>query len=692
MKITPIQESFASGEVSPFLHNRINSRFKQTGLDTLLNMFPLSHGPVISRGGSVHSSISKQTVKIRLIPFKTTDANFILELGESYIRIHNEEGRVDGGGLNIIDDNAFHDLFTGPWVDKSTGPGGVVTGLGDLDTVELDNQSGSHIAALNQQVTVTIDPFTISGLMAGDGDLRIMVGNSDGGTSELDETISTPGDWSFSFTPGATGLWIEFQNTGANGTKAFCTLPIFSKDGSSVELVTPFLEKDLNGIHFESIIGNDELIFVHNKYSQYQITYTGGVFSFTPITFTSPPASWAGIEYPDSVTYHQGRVYYTRKRNLWGSRIGNNTNFDLGVAGPGDAIAYSLAIPGNIKWIQSSKELLLGSETHSYRVIAFGGVIIPGDIDIRKQSRFGSNGIQPIDLGDQVAYVSPNNRKVRVATYSEEDGWQAPELTWQAEHITHGRIKEIHYAPDPFDLVMCILEDGTSISCTYRRDPDPDKRSLGWARHNNPNVTFMSMAVIETEGGSSIYTAMKHNVNGEICINHTEFHDEAHHELDSNIVRPVEAGNIVTGLDHFEGEIVSILIDGAIHADKLVTAGQITLDEDGDLAIIGFNYSKKFKTLPIDIGSPTGAASGLVKHWNRIFVRLLDSYMPLINGKRPPDRTPSTPLDTPELAVTDDIYVTESGRDRFGQIEIEQELPLSLMVVGIFGEMGQKSL
>ena len=45
--------------------------------------------------------------------------------------------------------------------------------------------------------------------------------------------------------------------------------------------------------------------------------------------------------------------------------------------------------------------------------------------------------------------------------------------------------------------------------------------------------------------------------------------------LDSQLVIVVET---ISGLDHLEGQTVSILADGATHPDKTVSSGAITLD------------------------------------------------------------------------------------------------------------------
>ena len=90
--------------------------------------------------------------------------------------------------------------------------------------------------------------------------------------------------------------------------------------------------------------------------------------------------------------------------------------------------------------------------------------------------------------------------------------------------------------------------------------------------------------------------------------------------------------------------------------------------------------------------SPPAQIVGHVSGWNKVGVRLLDSGLPKINGVRPPDRSPSTNFDTPEPSFTGDAFITAVGYSTLAQITIEEDLPIKMTVVGIFGELNQSNL
>lgn len=697
MKLQPIQYGFSRGELTPRLFGNTQAEVYKNGLAELYNMMPLAHGPALSRDGSIFLDEAGNEDDIRVIPFTvSSDDDYVIELGPLYMRVYNQFGRVDLSNHNHVDDPTFFREFFF-WVDKSTG--GNVTFTHSLLAANLNNLTGSNIASLNQKMDdVPIGhvgtAHTMSGVFAGDGQLHIEIGTAEGLADILDETVAIPGDFSFAAVPTTTVNWIQFTNTGLPNTTATIIYPRFEEDGLSIELVTPYLAEELPEIQYEMINSTGVLILVHANHPPAQIFLLVGTdFQYDPIVFDTPPTNWAASNYPNVVTVFQGRLWLARTPNklqtFWASQSGDYFNFDLGTALPNEAIEYDLASPGAIQWMRGQKELLMGTDFGEHRIDSQSGVIIPGDIDIRQQSAYGSaNLIQAENIGDQVLYVSADGKKVRALTFDTfQQGWYSPDITWIAQHITGSRIKEIHYARDPNTLILCLLENGTLAVCTY----DRSQESLGWATFDLANIDIKSLAIINGELGSTIIGAGKQD-NGKMVILLSPGTLGIPADMDSAILRPILADNIVDGLEHLEGMSVTVKVNGAVHPNKIVSGGQITLDYTDSIALVGLNYIKRLVTLPLDVGSSGGSGSGNLKHWAKIFVRLIDSSIPLINGIRPPTRSPSTPMDNPEPTRTEDVQVTDLGRTRLAQITIEQDLPLKLEILNLFGIEAQDRL
>ena len=145
-----------------------------------------------------------------------------------------------------------------------------------------------------------------------------------------------------------------------------------------------------------------------------------------------------------------------------------------------------------------------------------------------------------------------------------------------------------------------------------------------------------------------------------------------------------------SGFDHLIGQTVGVIADGWVQEDVEVSnTGTITLVEPALEVSAGYHYEQRMKTLPYDSQDADGSTRSKIKHWNRIYVAVLDSAEPLINGKRPPTRQLTTPMDTADPILEGTTYLKASnlGNDRFAQIEIKQDLPYPLTVLGVFGEM-----
>ena len=66
-----------------------------------------------------------------------------------------------------------------------------------------------------------------------------------------------------------------------------------------------------------------------------------------------------------------------------------------------------------------------------------------------------------------------------------------------------------------------------------------------------------------------------------------------------------------TGLDHLEGKTVRALADSSATAEKVVTGGEVTLDEFAEIAVIGLNYNSDLESLPVELDDARGLTTKL---------------------------------------------------------------------------------
>ena len=147
------------------------------------------------------------------------------------------------------------------------------------------------------------------------------------------------------------------------------------------------------------------------------------------------------------------------------------------------------------------------------------------------------------------------------------------------------------------------------------------------------------------------------------------------------------ARNVISGINFLEGKKISILADGAVHPQKTVTSGSITLDRAASVVHLGLPYESDLETLPIALQIEAFGQSR-VKNLNHVWLRVLESSGifagPSVDKLIEAKQRTTEPYGTPPNLKTEDIkiMVTPTWQDN-GQIFVRQTDPLPLTIVGL---------
>jgi hypothetical protein len=147
------------------------------------------------------------------------------------------------------------------------------------------------------------------------------------------------------------------------------------------------------------------------------------------------------------------------------------------------------------------------------------------------------------------------------------------------------------------------------------------------------------------------------------------------------------ARNVIGGLSYLEGKTVSILTDGAVHPQRVVTGGEITLDRAGSLVHVGLPYESDLQTLPVAM-QIDGFGQGRYKNVNHAWLRVYESSGIFIgpdeNSLVEAKQRTNEPYGTPPALKSEEIRImlTPSWADS-GQIYVRQRDPLPLTIVGL---------
>lgn len=149
-----------------------------------------------------------------------------------------------------------------------------------------------------------------------------------------------------------------------------------------------------------------------------------------------------------------------------------------------DAMVYTIASNqvNAIKSLKATRTLICMTTGGEYAVSSGSAqdAITPTNINIRKQSNYGSAGVDALSIGNATIFLQRAKRKIRELAYNfDTDGYQAPDMTILSEHITESGITQMDYQQEPYSVVWCVRTDGVLAGLTYNRL----EQVVAWHRH-----------------------------------------------------------------------------------------------------------------------------------------------------------------------------------------------------------------
>jgi len=157
--------------------------------------------------------------------------------------------------------------------------------------------------------------------------------------------------------------------------------------------------------------------------------------------------------------------------------------------------------------------------------------------------------------------------------------------------------------------------------------------------------------------------------------------------------------NTFSGLDHLEGETVTIQADGATVADEVVTSGSITIDEWANRAIVGLPYTGYLRPMRIEAGSMDGGTGqGKTKRISKLSIRFKDSIHckvgeTLTDTEIVPFRDASMSMDSrPDTFTGDKKIMFPGSHSTDGYYYIIQDEPLPLNILSVVVELETRKL
>ena len=658
--------NFTGGELSPRLDGRNDLSKYNSGCKTLENMVVYPHGSASRRSGSQFvSEVKDSSKKTRLISFEfSTIQTYILEFGDQYIRFYKDSGQILSGG------SAYE--ISSPYLEAELFD---IKFAQSADTMYIchPNHHPRKLTRSGHTSWSLVDDVIINGPFM---------------DHNIETTTATPSHKSV----GQTSTVTFSSTTGVNANQGF-----LSTDVGRLLHITD------GHIKITSVTSTTVVVGVVIK----DLNETGSTTDFALGSFSDTSG------YPSCVTFFEQRLVFAatiaQPQAIFFSKSADYENFDdnyHGTVADDDAIVYTIASNqvNAIRFLTATRTLIIGTAGGEFAADGggTGEAITPTNILINKQSNHGAANVDGISLGNATLFLQRAKRKIRELAYNfDVDGYTAPDLTILAEHITESGITQMAYQEEPNSIIWCVRTDGQLLGFTYQRE----QQVTAWHRHiiggsfGSGNAVVESVEVLPTDDSEyQVWIIVKRTINGATkryveYLHNLKFDttdDTSFNYLDSQLAYDGSATTTISGLDHLEGQTVSILANGSTHPNKVVSSGGITLERSSTKVKVGLPYVSLLQTMRIDAGANNGTSQSKTKRIYEITARLYESIgieigPDLNNMERIPFRSSSNAMNSGINVFTGDKEIEFRGNyETDGFIFVRQNQPLPLTVLSLY--------
>ena len=736
MGIQNIQTSFCGGEWSPLLEGRVDLQKYSTSLLRMENFLIDPHGPAVFRPGFKFVKETKVSATAsRLIPFVfSADDAVMLEFGAAYIRFYKDQAQVLSGAsaYEIVSPYAAADLALIKYCQSADvlylfHPDYAPRKLSRLaDTswvLSVINFKPPPTSEQGLKPATTLTPAATTGtgktftagasvFLAADVNRVIRSGASSASITAVSSGTQVVCDIIDDFPSTAAIASQSWEMTGS--PSAAVTPSAKSPVGAIISLNTGAVDCFRAADVGKYVIINSGFVKI-TSYSAATEVYGQILKELSAVTATTSwtleASLWSATNgYPSCGTFYEERLLMAGvpafPENTRSSQTGDYENCTPGVD-DADSLDFTCAgrLVNKIVWLEPREYLILGTVGSEWRLGPedTGDPLTPLNVIAKQQTTFGCADIMPLTVGHSTLFVQRALRKIREFTWDYmSDGYVAPDMTLLAEHITESGIVGMVYQQEPLSIVWAWLVDGSMIGMTYIREQDV----VGWHKHPIDGEVE-SMATIPGDGYDEVWAIIKRSINGStvryVELMAKQFTDDADtftdnkglnaFFVDCGITYNGAAATVITGLDHLEGEDVTILADGAVRPVETVSGGQITLDRSASVVHVGLPYTGTIQTMRPEFALRDGTAQGKMKRIVNLFVRIHNSGT--FKTGRDEDhldpvlfRSSDMPMGSlPDLFTGDKQVSYDGSFDRDARLFIVQDNPLPLTVVAIIAEV-----
>ena len=725
--------SFVSGEFSPKMDGRTDFDKYSSGAKTLENFLVHPQGAATRRvGAQFIAEVKSSAAKTRLIPFEfSTTQTYVLEFGNTYIRFFKDKGQILAGNGNPYEISSPYltaELFEIKFAQSAdvmyiTHPNHETmklsrTGHTSWTLTQVAFTDGPYLATNSTTTTlqpasasvatgVNITASAITGINGGTGfqttDVGRIISFNSGkakitartNTTVVVATITTAFTntnataafnlGAFSDTTGHPSSVSFFeQRLVFAGTLSEPQTLFFSAAGDYENMTTgtnagdamvyTIASNQVNAIRYMKAV---RTLVVGTTGGEFTVSADGTDASITPTNITIKRQSSFGSANVDAIPAGNAILFLQKaKRKIRELQY----NFDSdGYQAPDLTILNDSATnsginemvyqqePGSIIWcVRDDGVLAALTYQRSENVIAwsrhiFGGVFGTGNA-VCESAATVSGILTEDELWVIVKRTINGATKRYVECFSDFDFDETnPEdFKFLDSHLTYaGAVNTLGSSLTNSATTVAVADGSVFTSSGHIKIAN---EIIAYSGKSTNNLTGCTRGSINTAAAAAASGAVVKQVTDDL-----------------------------SGLTHLQGQVVSILADGSVHANKTVSSGAIALDRYVNKAVVGLSYDSILQTMRIEAGAAEGTSQGKTKRISKVVLRLFETVgvkvgPTLDNLETVPFRTTSSNLSAPvdTLLAGDKEIEFRDDYNSDGFIIIKQDQPLPCSVLAIY--------
>ena len=584
---SPILTNFTSGELSPRLNGRIDMDKYYNGASSISNFIVLMHGGLVKRPGTRFireiKTSSGSNSGARLIPFVFSKTQaYILEFGHNYIRFFKDEGIIVSGGTTpyeIATTYTAAQLSEIEFVQSAD-----VLYIVHEDHIPRKLSRTGHTAWTITDVDFVDGPYINSNVSA-------TTMSASGTTGSVTITASAA-----TFTSNDVGRWIRMKVPDEWGAAKITGYT------SGTEVTA--------AVHVDWPIENSSTTTKDWRLGAF---YIGN--------------------YPTKVTFFEERLFYSNTTShpntIWGSSTGDFDTYSPtdqeAAVNDDNGLSFTLSSDqvNQITGMYGGRYLHIFTKDGTFNLSSGSATsgLTATSVQVINETKDGAADKRVIPASKSTLYIGKNKKRLREFAYNiDYDSFTSPDMSVLSEHLGFGNFEEAYFQTYPNMVLWIRRGDGELIGFTYYRAQEV----LAWHRHTiaGTNAKVKSLAVIPGVGDASdtLYMIVERTINST-TKQYVEFMEEEYREadghtkddaffLDSGLTYSGGSTTAISGLDHLEGETVTVLNNGAVESTKTVSSGAITLTNATTKCHVGLAYDSELESVNVEPKSQYGTTQG----------------------------------------------------------------------------------